>query len=130
MDVQVLDAVLECSVCLERLDHTSRVLPCQHTFCRRCLDEIVAKRHELRCPECRVLVETKVEELPTNILLIRLLEGIKTAAVANALASRRAAAAAAAAAASGGHVTGSQSAVGGSSRGSPGHKVSFLWGTA
>ena len=111
MDVQVLDAVLECSVCLERLDHTSRVLPCQHTFCRRCLDEIVAKRHELRCPECRVLVETKVEELPTNILLIRLLEGIKTAAVANALASRRAAAAAA----------GSQLA---SARGSPGHKVS------
>ena len=114
MDVQVLDAVLECSVCLERLDHTSRVLPCQHTFCRRCLDEIVAKRHELRCPECRVLVETKVEELPTNILLIRLLEGIKTAAVANALASRRAAAAAA----------GSQIGGGASARGSPGHKVS------
>lgn len=118
MDVQVLDAVLECSVCLERLDHTSRVLPCQHTFCRRCLDEIVAKRHELRCPECRVLVETKVEELPTNILLIRLLEGIKTAAVASALASRRAAAAAAAAAA-GNHAGGAASV-----RGSPGHKVS------
>ena len=119
MDGQVLDSVLECSVCLERLDHTSRVLPCQHTFCRRCLDEIVAKRHELRCPECRVLVETKVEELPTNILLIRLLEGIKTAAVSHALACRRAAAAAAASQLGGAHSTSG----GASARGSPGHKV-------
>uniref|UniRef100_A0A8C9BWV8 RING-type E3 ubiquitin transferase n=1 Tax=Phocoena sinus TaxID=42100 RepID=A0A8C9BWV8_PHOSS len=45
--------LLECSVCLERLDTTAKVLPCQHTFCRRCLESIVCSRHELRCPECR-----------------------------------------------------------------------------
>lgn len=78
MDEQSLNELLECSVCLDRLDHTSKVLPCQHTFCRRCLEEIVSTKGELRCPECRFLVEVRVEDLPSNILLIRLLEGIKT----------------------------------------------------
>uniref|UniRef100_T1J1Q5 RING-type E3 ubiquitin transferase n=1 Tax=Strigamia maritima TaxID=126957 RepID=T1J1Q5_STRMM len=79
MDEWLLNDVLECSVCLERLDSTSKVLPCQHTFCKRCLDEIVSSRKELRCPECRILVEIKVEDLPCNILLIRILEGMKNA---------------------------------------------------
>src|SRR5689334_15051803 len=69
--------LLECSVCFDQLDIQSKVLPCQHTFCRRCLDGIVVAHKELRCPECRVLVETKVGDLPPNILLIRLLEGMK-----------------------------------------------------
>ncbi|CAI9734643.1 E3 ubiquitin-protein ligase SH3RF1-like isoform X1 [Octopus vulgaris] len=79
MDEQALNELLECSVCLERLDHTSKVLPCQHTFCRRCLEEIVSTKKELRCPECRTLVSYRVEDLPSNILLIRLLEGLKNA---------------------------------------------------
>lgn len=79
MDERALSELLECSVCLESLDATSKVLPCQHTFCKRCLEEIVSTKNELRCPECRTLVNIPVEELPTNILLIRLLEGMKTA---------------------------------------------------
>ena len=81
MDEKTLNELLECSVCLERLDNTSKVLPCQHTFCSRCLEEIVSSnaKNELRCPECRFLVEnTKVSELPSNLLLVRLLEGLKT----------------------------------------------------
>uniref|UniRef100_A0A8D0CH92 RING-type E3 ubiquitin transferase n=1 Tax=Scleropages formosus TaxID=113540 RepID=A0A8D0CH92_SCLFO len=69
--------LLECSVCLERLDATAKVLPCQHTFCRRCLENILCSRNELRCPECRILVDCGVDELPANILLVRLLDGIK-----------------------------------------------------
>ncbi|XP_047193323.1 E3 ubiquitin-protein ligase SH3RF3-like isoform X2 [Scophthalmus maximus] len=69
--------LLECSVCLERLDTTARVLPCQHTFCRRCLENIVSSRNELRCPECRILVDCGVDDLPANILLVRLLDGIR-----------------------------------------------------
>lgn len=77
MDEAFLNDLLECSVCLEQLDSNSKVLPCQHTFCKRCLEEIVNSHKELRCPECRVLVETNIDDLPCNILLIRLLEGIK-----------------------------------------------------
>uniref|UniRef100_A0A3B4AD07 RING-type domain-containing protein n=1 Tax=Periophthalmus magnuspinnatus TaxID=409849 RepID=A0A3B4AD07_9GOBI len=75
--MSVLLDLLECPVCLERLDATAKVLPCQHTFCRRCLQGIVGSRGELRCPECRTLVECAVDELPSNILLVRLLDGIK-----------------------------------------------------
>uniref|UniRef100_A0A8D0CNA2 RING-type E3 ubiquitin transferase n=1 Tax=Scleropages formosus TaxID=113540 RepID=A0A8D0CNA2_SCLFO len=77
MDESSLLDLLECSVCLERLDTTAKVLPCQHTFCRRCLENIVSSRNELRCPECRILVDCGVDELPANILLVRLLDGIK-----------------------------------------------------
>lgn len=74
MDALQLNELLECSVCLEQLDQSCKVLPCQHTFCRRCLKEIVERRKELRCPECRILVEEDVDDLPANILLVRILE--------------------------------------------------------
>uniref|UniRef100_UPI00358F087B E3 ubiquitin-protein ligase SH3RF1-like isoform X2 n=1 Tax=Myxine glutinosa TaxID=7769 RepID=UPI00358F087B len=77
MDESSLLDLLECPVCLERLDATAKVLPCQHTFCKRCLQSIVTSRQgELRCPECRYLVRCAVEDLPANILLLRLLDGI------------------------------------------------------
>lgn len=79
MDEGTLNDLLECSVCLDRLDTSSKVLPCQHTFCKKCLDEIVHKHKELRCPECRILVQSKIEELPPNVLLMRILEGMKNA---------------------------------------------------
>ncbi|KAF9422090.1 hypothetical protein HW555_002111 [Spodoptera exigua] len=41
---------------------------------------IIESHKELRCPECRVLVEAKVEELPPNVLLMRILEGMKNSA--------------------------------------------------
>ncbi|CAG9759849.1 unnamed protein product [Ceutorhynchus assimilis] len=79
MDEGTLNDLLECSVCLDRLDTSSKVLPCQHTFCRKCLQEIYQKHKELRCPECRVLVTVKIEDLPPNVLLMRILEGMKNA---------------------------------------------------
>lgn len=80
MDEHTLNDLLECSVCLERLDTTSKVLPCQHTFCRKCLQDIVASQHKLRCPECRILVSARIDELPPNVLLMRILEGMKQTA--------------------------------------------------
>ena len=37
MTVETLEFVLECSVCLEPLTTSHKVLPCQHTFCIQCL---------------------------------------------------------------------------------------------
>lgn len=74
----MLNDLLECSVCLERLDTSSRVLPCQHTFCKKCLEEIVATKKELRCPECRVMVTIKIDDLPPNVLLMRILGGMRS----------------------------------------------------
>ncbi|XP_037948371.1 E3 ubiquitin-protein ligase SH3RF1 [Teleopsis dalmanni] len=79
MDEHTLNDLLECSVCLERLDD-AKVLPCQHTFCRKCLLVIMANKNELRCPECRILVDLRVDDLPPNVLLMRILEGMKNSA--------------------------------------------------
>ncbi|NWS23137.1 SH3R2 ligase, partial [Pachyramphus minor] len=75
-DLALLD-LLECPVCLEKLDATAKVLPCQHTFCKPCLQRILKSQKELRCPECRTLVLCSIEQLPSNLLLIRLLDGVR-----------------------------------------------------
>ncbi|NXH18821.1 SH3R2 ligase, partial [Bucco capensis] len=75
-DLALLD-LLECPVCFEKLDATAKVLPCQHTFCKPCLQRILKCQKELRCPECRTLVLCSIEQLPSNLLLIRLLDGVR-----------------------------------------------------
>lgn len=37
----------------------------------------MASKHELRCPECRILVRMQVDDLPPNVLLMRILGGLK-----------------------------------------------------
>ncbi|NXC40362.1 SH3R2 ligase, partial [Penelope pileata] len=77
MDDLALLELLECPVCFEKLDATAKVLPCQHTFCKPCLQRILKSQKELRCPECRTLVLGGIEQLPSNLLLIRLLDGVR-----------------------------------------------------
>lgn len=70
-------ALLECPLCLEPLDLSAKALPCQHTFCMPCLQREEATHSPLLCPECRAPVPARtVEELPANLLLVRLLEGL------------------------------------------------------
>ncbi|XP_010212931.1 PREDICTED: putative E3 ubiquitin-protein ligase SH3RF2 [Tinamus guttatus] len=79
MDDLALLELLECPVCFEKLDGSAKVLPCQHTFCKPCLQRILKCQKELRCPECRTLVLCSIEQLPSNLLLIRLLDGTRCA---------------------------------------------------
>ncbi|XP_066128978.1 E3 ubiquitin-protein ligase SH3RF2 [Saccopteryx bilineata] len=76
-DLMLLD-LLECPVCFEKLDVTAKVLPCQHTFCKPCLQRIFKAHKELRCPECRTPVFCSIEALPANLLLVRLLDGMRS----------------------------------------------------
>ena len=49
------EADLTCTVCLE-LFTEPKVLPCCHTFCKKCLEGILEKAEEkekLVCPQCR-----------------------------------------------------------------------------
>uniref|UniRef100_A0A8C1U2Q7 SH3 domain containing ring finger 2 n=1 Tax=Cyprinus carpio TaxID=7962 RepID=A0A8C1U2Q7_CYPCA len=76
-DLAVLD-LLECPLCLEPLEESAKVLPCQHTFCLPCLQQHEASHpHQMCCPECRAAVPGSVQELPTNPLLLRLLESLQ-----------------------------------------------------
>ena len=45
---------LKCSICLE-LFSDPRVIPCLHTYCLKCLQDLVSdQKSELSCPQCRV----------------------------------------------------------------------------
>ncbi|KAM3613037.1 uncharacterized protein V6R79_019222 [Siganus canaliculatus] len=80
MDELTLMALLECPLCFERLDVSARVLPCQHTFCMSCLQRQEAAHSKLFCPDCRTPVPARtVDELPVNLFLVRLLEGLQEA---------------------------------------------------
>ena len=73
------DQVLQCSVCLDSLKEP-KVLPCQHTFCKRCLEDIVERQTDkssLECPDCRRQVrlpDNGVAGLTPNVLVNRLLD--------------------------------------------------------
>ena len=78
MDEKRLDYLLECPVCLERLDERSKVLPCQHTFCTNCLTIIFETKRHLQCPECRTdFPNLVISNLPKNFLLLRILDDLK-----------------------------------------------------
>lgn len=77
MDLSVVEKLLECSICFERFDETNRVLPCQHTFCNKCLLAVKSNFNELKCPECRTKYNGSIEDLPCNIFVVRILEQLK-----------------------------------------------------
>lgn len=80
MEELAVIALLECPLCSEQLDVSAKVLPCQHTFCMSCLQKHQAAHapSPLLCPDCRAPVPARtVEELPANLLLVRLLDGIQ-----------------------------------------------------
>ena len=46
---------LECAICLDTFEDP-RMLRCQHSYCRKCLEKIVVRvgsTYKLTCPECR-----------------------------------------------------------------------------
>ena len=51
------DDLTNCSVCFELYaengDHVPRILPCFHTFCEKCIQQLFRGRL-LTCPECRI----------------------------------------------------------------------------
>lgn len=83
-----LEEDLTCSVCYS-LFSDPRVLPCSHTFCKTCLDNLLQvstnysiwrpPRLPLKCPNCRSVVELPpagVEALPTNVSLRAIIEKV------------------------------------------------------
>ena len=66
-----ITAQLECSICLDTLTD-AKLLPCFHSFCKKCLERLVVKNrdgHTLCCPTCRrttLLPPTGVSGLQTD----------------------------------------------------------------
>lgn len=77
---------LTCPICYSIFDDP-RVLPCSHTFCRNCLENVLQAsgnfyiwrplRIPLKCPNCRSIIEiasTGIESLPVNFALRAIIE--------------------------------------------------------
>ncbi|NXY10432.1 TRI59 protein, partial [Pteruthius melanotis] len=77
-----LEEELTCAICYDIFEEP-RVLPCSHTFCRPCLQDLLQPSAEvpggmcLSCPSCRALVaipEAGPEALPINFALKAVIE--------------------------------------------------------
>lgn len=73
---------LNCPMCFNRFDDP-RVLPCFHTYCRRCLDAHVGGRLRFPCPSCREEVYLgeggTIDTLPANSFIGDILKVVSDA---------------------------------------------------
>ncbi|XP_066271218.1 tripartite motif-containing protein 3-like [Branchiostoma lanceolatum] len=70
------DQFLTCPVCMLHFQDP-KVLPCLHTFCKKCLEEWATKQQPLECPTCRTQVslpDQGVDGLRTNFYVNKLLD--------------------------------------------------------
>ncbi|CAF3853943.1 unnamed protein product [Rotaria magnacalcarata] len=71
-----LEALLECPLCLDRFDQP-RLIPCGHTYCTKCLNELCAGSDTVICPQCRQQHDvpiTGVTLFPRNLSYQQLLD--------------------------------------------------------
>lgn len=53
--------ILECAICLDSYEEP-KVLPCQHTYCRKCLEQLAfgdGRIRKVTCPECRRVIKVR-----------------------------------------------------------------------
>ncbi|XP_033119557.1 tripartite motif-containing protein 2-like [Anneissia japonica] len=70
------EKVLECAICLKRLQNP-KSLNCLHSFCLACLEDWVKKKGKLTCPTCTKsfpIPEGGLQKIPPNTFLNNLLE--------------------------------------------------------
>ena len=76
---ELTNKFLECSLCLEQFV-SPKVLPCQHTFCLKCLQDLVTTNsyiNSLPCPLCNEaapIPNKRVENFPSNFMAASLLQ--------------------------------------------------------
>ncbi|XP_071835375.1 E3 ubiquitin-protein ligase TRIM56-like [Apostichopus japonicus] len=72
------DNFLQCAICMEGYK-SPRMLPCIHSFCLKCLEKLAQslQNKPFSCPTCRAAVaipKTGLKDLPSNFLLVSLME--------------------------------------------------------
>jgi hypothetical protein len=75
----MLNSKLECSVCYQVFTDP-RILPCGHTFCLKCLQDIekaaAGKSNNIPCPQCRAEFQASsqnLQDLPKNFTVAQLI---------------------------------------------------------
>jgi len=80
-----IEKEIECPVCQEQFseDNQPKVLQCQHTFCKSCLERWLRQHGEgaLSCPNCRKRTEcpnNNIDCLPSNLAYKNLIDILQT----------------------------------------------------
>ncbi|PIK59977.1 hypothetical protein BSL78_03132 [Apostichopus japonicus] len=77
------DNFLQCAICMEGYK-SPQMLPCIHSFCLKCLEKFAQslQNKPFSCPTCRAVVtipKTGLKDLPSNFLLVSLMERLNLA---------------------------------------------------
>ena len=78
---EITDRMTNCSVCFEpyegKGDHVPRLLPCSHTFCERCISDLL-EEDVFHCPDCKVPhpAENGAETFKLNKYVLSFMERI------------------------------------------------------
>ncbi|XP_059809602.1 E3 ubiquitin-protein ligase TRIM56-like [Hypanus sabinus] len=75
---QIENDILNCKICFNRFNQP-KMLPCAHTYCFDCLENMVRGNRKIRCPECREEADVSggVSKLKTNFQINSLLDIFK-----------------------------------------------------
>ena len=72
----------ECCVCMEQFelhgDKCPKLLPCTHTLCLQCLQQLCNERPCIQCPECCAFHQVpnrNAKKFQTNRYMLEILEG-------------------------------------------------------
>ena len=74
-ELKIVTGHVTCPICYQ-LYKDPKVLPCQHSYCRECLNKL-EKNKQVTCPECRKVAEVPdggIEEFKTNFFINRLVD--------------------------------------------------------
>ena len=47
-----LAELVTCSICFENFKD-ARALPCMHSYCKKCLEDLIGREGKITCPQCR-----------------------------------------------------------------------------
>ncbi|XP_064652682.1 uncharacterized protein LOC135503178 [Lineus longissimus] len=75
-----LSCELECAICFDQLKQPKYIGPCNHTFCKDCIDKCwvsLEKRRTIPCPQCREecpIPSNGVDDLKDNFMVNNIIE--------------------------------------------------------
>lgn len=76
VNVKEIGTYLNCSICTNII-RNPKLLPCLHSFCQHCLEDLSRKDGVFNCPQCQTEIQLshdEVESLPSNCFLENMLD--------------------------------------------------------
>jgi hypothetical protein len=70
-DLSSMETLITCSLC-SKLYEDPRLLPCSHSYCFRCINQIITTNQDhFTCPSCdgSKVTQNDIDSLPSNLII-------------------------------------------------------------